>query len=132
VIVGSGVDLIEIRRVEEAIARRGERLLERLFTARERALFPPGREFGRRAAGRLAAKEAVLKALGTGLSGCRWRDVEVLRDACGGPVCQLSGGAARTAARLGVTRVTVSISHGKEHAVASALALAEGGDRVCD
>ncbi|HHT01697.1 MAG TPA: holo-ACP synthase [Firmicutes bacterium] len=132
-IVGTGIDLVEIERVQRALAIWGERMLQRLFSDRELAIFPPGRELARRAAGRLAAKEAVLKALGTGLSGCSWRDVEVLRDERGRPVCHLSGQAARIAAQRGICRIEVSISHGREQAIAHALALGrQGGERECD
>ena len=119
-IVGVGVDVMEIRRFAAALARR-PRLAERCFTDAERAYceakpFPP-----QHFAARFAAKEAVGKALGIGIIGFVWRDIEVLSG--GKPLIALHGGVADIARRLGVTRVEVSLSHtgGLAYAVAAAL-----------
>lgn len=126
-LVGHGVDLVEVERIAGMIREHGEQFLERCFTLAERS--SAGAEAGgarRRAeyfAGRFAAKEAVLKALGTGLSGgIRWIDVEVLRGPTGGPVVTLTGQAAEVAAELGVSGWLLSISHVKHYAMASAIA----------
>ncbi len=121
-IVGLGVDIVEIDRWEAAARRRGG-LLARLFTAAERAAAPGARGRSQYFAGRFAAKEAVLKALGTGLRGGRWQDVEIVRDALGRPVARLHGAMAQRARRLGVAEVVVSISHARRYAVATAMAL---------
>jgi holo-[acyl-carrier protein] synthase len=110
VIIGIGVDVIEIERVRVACTRT-PRLLARLFTDAERARCASrsGPRFGGLAA-RFAAKEAVAKALGTGLRGFRWRDVEVANDDLGNPSVVLHGGAAERAQALGVQRVHLSLS----------------------
>ncbi len=124
-IVGLGVDIVEIERMAAALKRRA-RLKERLFSADERA-YCDGR--GRpevHYALRFAAKEAVLKALGTGFSGMRFTDVEVVREANGRPVPHLLGRAAERAAELGVIEMHLSLSFTHTTAVASAVALTEG------
>ncbi len=124
-IVGLGVDIVEIERMAAALKRR-PRLKERLFSADERA-YCDGR--GRpevHYALRFAAKEAVLKALGTGFSGMRFTDVEVVREANGRPVPHLVGRAAERAAELGVIEMHLSLSFTHMTAVASAVALTEG------
>ena len=120
----TGVDLIEIARVERILARYGDRFLERVFTPAEvlycRARLPE-------LAARFAAKEAVAKALGVGVrmiarDGVRWRDVEVTGDARGKPLIRLYGRAAERAAELGLTEWAVSLSHTREHAIAFVVA----------
>jgi holo-[acyl-carrier protein] synthase len=110
-----GVDLIETRRLEKAIAKWGERFLSRVFTRAELELC---RGKVASLAARMAAKEAAMKALGTGLCEMRWWDVEVLSDAAGRPVVNLSGGARARAALLGINSMVVSLSHTREHAIA--------------
>ena len=122
-VVGVGVDAIEIQRIRVALTRTPS-LLERLFTERERATCITrcgDLRFGGLAA-RFAAKEAVAKALGTGISGFGFRDIEVLTDEHGRPSIQLRGGAATAAAGAGVDRVHVSLSHSGDVAVANAVA----------
>jgi holo-[acyl-carrier protein] synthase len=126
-IVGIGVDLVEVARIEAMLAAHGERFLARAFTAREQAL---GQARGATAptffAGRWAAKEAVAKALGCGFGPqCGWREVEVANDAAGRPVVELQGAARATAAALGVRQLQVSVSHERHYA--TAMAVAEGG-----
>ncbi len=111
-----GVDLVEIRRVGELIERYGERFLERVFTAREIAYCSRKKGNYESFAGRFAAKEALFKAVGSGLSdGMRWQDVEVGNDARGKPHVRLSG---RTAELLEGKTVHLSISHSRHHALA--------------
>ena len=119
-IVGLGVDLVEIERVRRLIDARGDRAMTRLFTDGERAYagyrVDPARHF----AARIAAKEAAFKALaGNDLArGIGWRELEVFPRPDGGPVLRLHGRAERRATELGVTRVLVSISHTDTMAVA--------------
>jgi holo-[acyl-carrier protein] synthase len=121
VIVGIGCDLVAVERLERAIARHPG-IVERLFTPAEVAFARARRAFGATLAARLAAKEACLKALGTGLSGCRWRDVEVVARDGGRPGLRLEGGAAAAAVRLGVRRWHVSLSHVGAYALAQVVA----------
>ncbi len=110
-ILGLGLDLVSIPRFERFVARRGERGLRRVFTPGEleycRSLPAPAPSF----AARFAAKEAFLKALGTGLAGHCWTDVEVVRAESGEPSLQLHGAAAETVRRRGVTAWHLSLTH---------------------
>ena len=118
-IKGIGVDLCEVDRIEAAIARHGERFLSRIYTDAERAYCDSKPNRMERLAGRFAAKEAAMKALGTGWRrGVAWREFEVARAASGQPIIALHGVAAEIALQAGVTRALVSISHIKSMAVA--------------
>ncbi|MHB1136694.1 MAG: holo-ACP synthase [Coriobacteriia bacterium] len=123
-ITGLGVDIVEIARMRDALARR-PRMKERLFSEEERAYCEGRNKPEIHYAMRFAAKEAVLKALGTGFSGMRFRDVEVARDERGKPVPRLSGRAAEVAEAAGVVEVHLSLSFTHENAVASAVAITE-------
>ena len=119
-----GLDAIEIERVAEAIERHGERFLSRIYTAEERRL---GEAAGAAAsqfyAGRFAAKEAVLKALGTGYAqGLGFHEAEILRNPNGAPRLVLRGAARARAADLGITKILVSITHTRTDAHAVAVA----------
>lgn len=116
-ILGIGVDAIEIERMRQALARTPT-LRDRLFTAGEQAAC--GARVGSLAA-RFAAKEAVAKAFGTGVRDFAFRDVEILNDDLGRPVPTLHGGAAALADRLGVTAVHVSLSTSRHLAIANAV-----------
>lgn len=123
-ILGLGLDLAQIARFEEAFARRGERLLDRLFTPGERAYCDRKKDRMSSYCGRFAVKEAVMKMLGTGwTSGVRWIDIEVVRAPGGPPRCTLHGAAARIAARQGIARIHVTITH--DGGIAAAVAVAE-------
>lgn len=124
--LGIGTDIIEINRLKQGAEKHGRRFLERLFTPAEIELCHGRKDPWGCYAARFAAKEAILKALGTGLAGCRWTDVEVLPGPGRAPEVTLSGGALKIAQQLGVKRVRVSISHDRGRAVA--FALAEGGE----
>ena len=124
---GVGTDLIEIDRVRQAVDRGGRRFLERVFTEGEIAFCEGRRDRFACFAARFAAKEAVLKALGSGLAGCRWVDVEIHRAGGERPEVLLHGAAAKLAGENGIISVLVSLSHGREHAIAFALATREGG-----
>ena len=116
----TGVDLIEIARIEEVIARHGKHYLERIFT-------PAELEYcGKRAeslAGRFAAKEAVAKALGTGIGDVTWKEIEILGDEQHAPALTLHGMAENRARELGLTNWSVSISHSQSHSVAFVVAV---------
>lgn len=123
-ITGLGVDIVEIERMKAALERT-PRLKERLFSAEERAYCDARSRPEVHYALRFAAKEAVLKALGTGFSGMRFTDVEVSRETTGRPVPKLSGRAAERAAELGVIEMHLSLSFTHSTAVASAVAITE-------
>jgi holo-[acyl-carrier protein] synthase len=123
-IIGHGIDLVAIRRIADLLDLYAEDFLEATFTPNEREEVESPDTTTAFFAGRFAAKEAVVKALGTGFFGdITWTDVEILRQPTGAPHVHLSGGALAVAQSLGVTRWLVSISHDESHAVASALAL---------
>lgn len=118
-----GVDLIEIERIAHALERWGERFLRHVYTPSEVA-FCRGRV--PELAARFAAKEAVSKALGTGLHGIYWTEIEVLPDALGKPLVRLHGRAAARAGRLGLSEFALSLSHSNECAVAMVVATGDG------
>jgi holo-[acyl-carrier protein] synthase len=122
-ICGHGIDIVATERVQALIDRHGERFLQRCFTDEERAYCEANpRRRVEHYAGRFAAKEAVLKVLGTGwAAGITWRDIAVTRDASGKPGVALTGQAGSMAQRCGITRWWLSLSHIETHAIASAL-----------
>lgn len=117
--LSTGVDLVEIKRLEDAISRHGERFLKRIFTARE--LDEVGQNTASLAA-RFAAKEAVSKALGTGIGPVNWREIEILRGPARQPVLLLHGAAQRLADELHLTSWSLSLSHTATHAIAMVVA----------
>jgi holo-[acyl-carrier protein] synthase len=119
-IVGTGIDITEVPRIAAAIERFGERFLNRVYTQKEIAYCQPKKNAVERFAARFAAKEAAMKAIGTGLrQGVTWRDVEVGREPGGRPTIIFCGKAAEFAARLGAKRVHLSITHSEQAAIAS-------------
>ena len=121
-IVGMGIDIAEVERVKAAIERHGEAFLRRVYTPRERQYCEKFKNKYERYAGRFAAKEATMKALGTGWSrGVRWADVEVVRQSGGRPTISLAGEAAKVASALGVERVALSITHTSAQAFAQVI-----------
>jgi holo-[acyl-carrier protein] synthase len=124
-IIGLGVDIMQIDRIETAIERRGRFFLERVFTPSEIAYCESHRRRGERFAGRFAAKEAAMKALGTGWTrGVRWIDIEVVREPSGKPTLRLAGAACEIASGLGVKHIALTITHDGNTALA--LVLFEG------
>jgi len=122
VIVGTGIDIVEVPRVAAAMARFGRRFLERLFTEAEIRYCESKQNRAERYAARFAAKEAALKAVGTGWKrGVAWREVEVGREPGGRPTILFHGKAAEFAAGLGMKRASLSLSHTAEHAVAQVI-----------
>jgi holo-[acyl-carrier protein] synthase len=114
--------MIEVSRIEEAAARHGERFYRRFFTEGERAYC--GSRFAALAA-RFAAKEAVSKALGTGIGDISWQEIEIINGERGRPELKLHGAAARLADELGLTEWSLSLSHTHEHAIAFVAAMGE-------
>jgi holo-[acyl-carrier protein] synthase len=122
VIIGLGVDIAEIDRVRDAIARHGQRFLDRVFTPSEIAYCNRHRNRAERFAGRFAAKEATMKALGTGwTNGVRWVDIEVIRLPTGRPTIALRGAALEIGERLGLRQASVSITHSGNTAFAQVI-----------
>jgi holo-[acyl-carrier protein] synthase len=122
-IVGLGVDICEIARMERALARHPT-MRERMFTPEERAYCERKARPAESYAGRFAAREAAIKALG-GYRGKRWQDIHVSRQASGAPSIVLEGNAKLRADTLGITRVLITFSHEKTNAVAFAVAVSE-------
>ena len=121
-IVGLGVDITEVARIQSAIETSGERFLRRIYTPAERAYCEQFKNKYERFAGRFAAKEAAMKALGTGWRrGVRWIDFEVVREAGGRPTISLHGEAAKIAQQAGVQRVSLSITHTATQALAQVI-----------
>ena len=124
-IVGHGIDIVETARIRKLVEQHGQHFLDRVFTPQEQryAAQSPKRYF-EHLAGRFAAKEAVLKVLGTGWrGGIAWTDIEVTKELSGQPRIVLTGECLRIAMAIGITRWHVSISHIETHATASALGL---------
>jgi holo-[acyl-carrier protein] synthase len=113
-----GVDIIEIARIERAIARWGERFLRRVYTEREIELC---QSRAASLAARFAAKEAVMKALGTGIKGAGWQEVETLPNPRGQPVVYLHGRSQSRAEEIGLKGLAISLSHTREYAIASVI-----------
>lgn len=126
VLIGVGADIVEIDRIRIAVERSGDRFLERVFTFSERNFCDAKRDRFASYAARFAAKEAVLKALGSGLAGCGWKDVEISRVDGQRPEVLLHRAAADLAKEKGISAVLVSMSHDRSRAVAFAVAAGEG------
>ena len=125
-IYGIGTDIVETDRVADSIERFGDRFLNRLFTTAERDYCSRMKFPARHFAARFAAKEAVAKTFGTGIGAeLGWTDIEILRHGNGEPYVMLHGEGKKTAARLGITRVLVSLSHADHYATAHAVAECE-------
>lgn len=123
-IVGLGTDIIEILRIGEMIERHGELFLQRVYTEQEIRYCQRRKEAIQHYAGRWAAKEAVMKTLGTGfIKGIRWKDIEVVSKRSGAPVIQLAGGALEKSKSLGIDQVLITISHCRTYATATAIAV---------
>ena len=123
----TGVDIIEIKRVEKVAFSYGDRFLKRIYTDGE-IKYCRGR--APQLASRFAAKEAVMKALGTGIRGVGWRDVEVTRKRGMAPDIKLHGRAQKRASQIGLTGLAISLSHSKEFAVASVIGESTKGNLV--
>jgi len=124
-VIRTGVDLIEIDRIDRAILRHGQRFFDRFFTSEE---LIDSRGQTPALAARFAAKEAVAKALGTGIGDVGWKDIEIVNDPRRQPLLRLHGRARRLADSLGIIVWSLSLSHTHEHAVAVVVALQAGSD----
>ncbi len=121
-IVGIGMDISEVARIKAAIERHGERILNRVYTESERRYCESKPNKWERFAGRFAAKEAAMKAIGTGWKrGVAWREFEVRRLPSGQPVIEFHGKAGEIARALGVKRALLTISHTEQQAVAQVI-----------
>jgi holo-[acyl-carrier protein] synthase len=121
-IVGTGIDLTEISRIQHSIDRYGERFLHRIYTPGEQAYCLRKRMAAESFAARFAAKEAGAKALGTGIShGVSWLEIEVTREPGGRPGLRFHGRAAQIAQRIGAARAALSLTHTADLAMASVL-----------
>ena len=123
----TGVDIIEISRIGDVAARYGERFFQRIYTQGE-IDYCRGR--APQLASRFAAKEAVMKALGTGVRGVRWRDIEVVRHPGRAPLIRLHGSALERARMLGIDHMAVSLTHSKGHAAAVVVAESAAGNQA--
>ncbi len=123
-IVGLGTDIVETLRIGRVIERHGEQFLHRVFTDDEIAYCSKRREYLQHYAGRWAAKEAVMKVLGTGFApGVGWKDIEIRTKTSGQPFIQLHGSVRELADQLGIGEVLISVSHCREYATATAIGL---------
>lgn len=127
-IIGLGTDIIEIPRIAEMIERHGELFINRIYTDVEIRHCQMRKHSTQHFAGRWAAKEAVMKVLGTGfIKGIGWKDVEVQNLRSGRPILKLSGGAKLRAEKIGIGEVLITISHCREYATATAVGVAGVG-----
>jgi len=125
-IVAHGIDLVDCPRIEEMIKRHGERFIRRVFTAAEQAYAEANKNEIEKLAGRFAAKEAILKLMGTGWRGkIAWTDIEIINNSTGQPEVTLDGEVKKIADKLGIKHISVSITHTANFAIASAVALSE-------
>ena len=128
-IIAHGIDLVDRPRIEQMVERHGERFIDRVFTPKEQAYADANKDKMEKLAGRFAAKEAVLKLMGTGWRGkIAWTDIEVVNNAAGQPEVALSGEVERLAEKLGIKHISVSITHTANFAIASAVALSESNE----
>jgi holo-[acyl-carrier protein] synthase len=125
-IVAHGIDLVDCPRIEEMVKRHGERFMQRIFTTAEQAYAGANKNEIEKLAGRFAAKEAILKLVGTGWRGkIAWTDIEIINNSSGQPEVTLGGEVEKIAGKLGIKHISVSITHTANFAIASAVALAE-------
>jgi len=128
-IIAHGIDLVDCPRIEQMIERHGERFIKRVFTIAEQAYAEANKNDVEKLAGRFAAKEAVLKLMGTGWRGkIAWTDIEITNNAAGQPEVTLSGEVKRIADELGIGHISISITHTANFAIASAVALADSNE----
>ena len=123
-VIGIGTDIVEVLRIAQMIERHGELFLGRVFTPREIEYCSARKAATQHYAGRWAAKEAILKAFGTGWArGIQWQDMEIRNDSTGKPRVALAGGARDICEQSGIAEMLISISHCRSHASAFAMAL---------
>lgn len=128
-IIAHGIDLVDFPRIEEMIKRHDERFLDKVFTPAEQAYAKANKNGTEKLAGRFAAKEAVLKLMGTGWRGkIAWTDIEVVNGPTGQPEVALCGEVKKIADKLGIEHISVSITHTANFAIASAVALVNSNE----
>lgn len=124
-IIGIGTDIVEVERIQKMMSDHGDHFLERVFTAAEIAHCQPRREAAQHFAGRWAAKEAVMKALGTGFTPeVGWTDIEILTHPSGQPYVVMHGSARTCSENKGIGTILITLSHTKTYATATAIGLA--------
>lgn len=125
-IIAHGIDLVDFPRIEALLQKHDERFLDRVFTKKEQADAAAVKNDVEKLAGRFAAKEAVLKLIGTGWRGkIAWTDIEVTNNPLGQPIVEVSGEVKRIADEAGIEQMTISITHTANFAIASVVALRE-------
>src|ERR1035437_6356039 len=130
-IIGIGTDITECLRIARMIERHGELFIDRVYTPEEIKYCQSRKQSTQHFTGRWAAKEAILKALGTGWrKGIAWRDMEIRNEPGGKPVVAVRGGVKDVVERLGITAIHVTISHCRSHATATAIAVGEDGNDI--
>jgi holo-[acyl-carrier protein] synthase len=128
-IVAHGIDLVDFPRIEQMVQRHGDRFLNRVFTEAEQKYAQQNKNNIEKLAGRFAAKEAVLKLMGTGWAGkIAWTDIEIINNPQGQPQVTLTGEVKKIAEQLRITYVSISITHTANFAIASAVALADSAN----
>ena len=128
-IIAHGIDLVDCPRIEQMMQRHGERFLNRVFTISEQTYAQKNKNFVEKLAGRFAAKEAILKLMGTGWRGkIAWTDMEITNNPAGQPGVKLSGEVKEIAEKLGIGHISVSITHTANFAIASAVALTQSNE----
>ncbi len=128
-IVAHGIDLVDFPRIEEMVNRHGERFLNKVFTATEQAYAEANKNRIEKLAGRFAAKEAILKLMGTGWRGkIAWTDIEIVNNPTGQPEVTVCGEVERIAEELGIKHISISITHTANFAIASAVALRQSNE----
>jgi holo-[acyl-carrier protein] synthase len=128
--IAHGIDLVDFKRIEQMLERHEDRFLDRVFTSAEQAYANSNRDSTQTLAGRFAAKEAILKLMGTGWRGkIAWTDIEVLNNPSGQPEVTVRGEVEKIADRLGVKQISVSITHTANFAIASAVALVRSDEK---
>jgi len=127
-IIAHGIDLVDFPRIKDMVEQHGERFVNRVFTATEQAYAEANKARIEKLAGRFAAKEAILKLMGTGWRGkIAWTDIEIVNNPAGQPEVTLTGEVEKIANKLGIKHISVSITHTANFAIASAVAIAEKG-----
>ncbi|MFQ5456750.1 MAG: holo-ACP synthase [Nitrospirota bacterium] len=125
-IIGTGIDIVNIERFKKVVERRKERFLKRVFTQKEQEYSFTKKDPYPHLAGRFAVKEAIFKALGTGLSnGIKWLDVEIIKEKSGKPVALIAGRTKEIMEEMGVTMVHIGIAHDYNYSIANAILTGE-------
>ena len=128
-IVAHGIDLVDFPRIKEMVEQHGKRFVNRVFTATEQAYAEANKGRMEKLAGRFAAKEAILKLMGTGWRGkIAWTDIEIVNNPTGQPEVKLSGEVEKIADKLGIKHISISITHTANFAIASAVAIAKSNE----